>query len=147
MMIVRTENEVAYSIIGRFPATRISAYFHFRPILRNGRNSKERLIMLGQILLPIVFSGFFIAFGWLFKKRGNMHFIAGYETNFYRPKNEKRLVNRIGILIMLFGVETFVLMILHLFNAAWFSGLIYGILAIVHALVLLIFVVIDQLEG
>jgi hypothetical protein len=103
--------------------------------------------MLGQILLLIVFSGFFIAFGWLFKKRGNLHFIAGYETNFYRPKHEKKLVNRIGVLIITFGVETFVLMVLHLFSASWFSGLIYGILAIVHVIILLILVVIDQLEG
>lgn len=99
--------------------------------------------MIIKLCCGILLSSFFIFLGIRIWKKEKVTFFAGVSENML--KNEKKLAERIGKLIILFGIETVLLIFTSLFIIN-FQSYYYGILAMLHVLVILLFLVIDQLE-
>ncbi|AKO92300.1 hypothetical protein [Priestia filamentosa] len=95
-------------------------------------------------LLVIFLSLFIIYVGVKIRKRERVDFIAGYNVIF-KPRNEKKLAKRVGVLVMLFGIETIVFITLSLF----LSNLVgfYGTLVVLNILFIGIFIIVDQLSN
>jgi hypothetical protein len=100
--------------------------------------------MLVKLVTVLLFGCFFIFLGFFIWKKGSTSFIAGYKEMF-TPKNEKKLAKRIGILIMIFGAETIVLLMTNLFVIE-FQGYYYAVLAMLHLLFVFFLIMMDQLE-
>jgi hypothetical protein len=79
------------------------------------------------------------------RKRGKTSFIAGINEVFI-PKNEKKLAERIGWLLILFGFETVAFPMFFYFIKI-LQGYHFAILAIIHLVIVFIFMFIDQLEA
>ena len=101
---------------------------------------------MGLKLLFIFFVGvFLLGTGMCVWKKQNVSFVAGYRE-FYYPTNEPLLAKRIGIIVMALGVETWILLPLALYVPT-FEASIYGIMAFVHVMIILLLIAIDQLSG
>ncbi|WP_242488428.1 hypothetical protein [Bacillus sp. TH25] len=76
------------------------------------------------------------------KKKEHLSFF-GYNTVFH-PKNERVLARRVGVVVILFGVETILFPpVAFFFNV---EGFYFGILAGVDIVVVFILLIVDQLE-
>lgn len=96
-----------------------------------------------EILKILIFSGFFILMGILVWKKNIVDFIAGYKKNAIH--NPKKLAKSIGIIIILFGVEIGLLMLLNLGDLT-INPEIIGVLAIVHIIAILLCYVYDIIQ-
>ncbi|WP_433750489.1 hypothetical protein [Falsibacillus pallidus] len=96
------------------------------------------------ISLAVIIGGLLIIFvGFSVKKKGKTSFIAGNNEVFV-PKNEKRLAARVGINIIIFGLEVVLFPIAY--QIIDLEGSFLGILAVVHLLIFFLLMVLDQLE-
>lgn len=96
-----------------------------------------------EILKIFIFSGFFILIGSLVWKKNIVDFIAGYKKDaIYNPK---KLAKNIGIIIILFGIEIGLLMLLNLGDLPIHPENI-GALAIVHIIAILLCYVYDIMQ-
>ncbi|WP_462409886.1 hypothetical protein [Neobacillus sp. Marseille-QA0830] len=98
------------------------------------------VISLGVMALGILI----IFVGFSLRRKGKTSFIAGNNEVFV-PKNEKKLAVRIGLVIIIFGIETV------LFPALFqlikgIEGYHFVILALFHVLVVFVLMFIDQME-
>ena len=85
-----------------------------------------------------------IVVGFSIKKKGKTSFIAG-NNEIFVPKNEKKLAGRIGWLVILFGMETFLFPLFF----QWISGITgthFAVLAGFQLLVVFLFMLMDQFE-
>ena len=82
--------------------------------------------------------------GYLIQKNGNTSFIAGNNKVFV-PRNEVKLAKRIGWVVMLFGFETMLFPLLFHF-IKFIEGYHFVILAVLHLLLVFIFMILDQLN-
>ena len=96
-------------------------------------------VVLAVIGILLILSGNSI------RKRGKTSFIAGINEVFI-PKNEKKLAERIGWLLILFGFETVSFPMVFYFIKI-IEGYHYAILAIFHLIIVFIFMCMDQLEA
>ena len=100
---------------------------------------------MGLKLLFIFMVGlFFIGTGHVFGKATS--FVYSRLWEFYRPTNERLLAKRIGFIVMALGVETWILLPLALYLPS-FEASIYGIIAFLHVMTILLFIAIDQLSS
>ena len=96
-------------------------------------------------LLFIFFVGvFLIGIGMRIWKKQDVSFVAGY-GEFYHPTNEPLLAKRIGTIVMALGIETWILLPLALYVPD-FEASIYGIMAFLHVMTILLLIAIDQLS-
>lgn len=99
--------------------------------------------MLIYLLLFALAGCLFIWIGSNILKKERTPFIAGYNTVFH-PKNERVLARRVGVVVILFGVETKLFPpVAFFFNV---EGFYFGILAGVDIVVVFILLIVDQLE-
>ena len=82
--------------------------------------------------------------GYLIQKNGNTSFIAGNNKVFV-PRNEVKLAKRIAWIVMLFGFETMLFPLLFHF-IKFIEGYHFVILAVLHILLVFIFMILDQLN-
>lgn len=73
-----------------------------------------------------------------------MSFLAGYAKD--KVNNEKLMAKRIGLVIILFGFETILLIAVNLYIMP-VDALIYGILAGLHVLAILLVMVLTQISN
>ncbi|MEK4198414.1 hypothetical protein [Cytobacillus sp. FSL K6-0265] len=85
-----------------------------------------------EITLAFLLCSVLVVIGLVIKRKGSVGFIAGYKEG--RIRNEKKLANRIGLTVILFAVECFLLILIHLLLFP-LNGLYIGILAVVHLFV------------
>ncbi|ASV67062.1 hypothetical protein MKX67_03385 [Cytobacillus sp. FSL W7-1323] len=85
-----------------------------------------------EIILAVFLCSILVVIGVLIQRKGSVSFIAGYKEG--RVRNEKKLANRVGLTIILFAVECFLLILIHLLLFP-VNGLYIGILAVVHLFV------------
>lgn len=85
-----------------------------------------------------------IGVGIYIRGKGKTAFIAGNNEVFV-PKNEKRLAGRIGAAVLLFGIETVLFPLLYQLIDG-LKGCHFAVLAVVHLLAVLVFMVMDQIE-
>lgn len=101
---------------------------------------------MGLKLLFIFAVGLFlIGTGVRIWKKQEVSFVAGY-GEFYRPTNEPVLAKRIGIIVMALGVETWILLTIALYVPG-FGAHIYGMIAFLHVMTILLLIAIDQLSN
>lgn len=86
-----------------------------------------------EITLAFLLCSVLVVIGLVIKRKGSVSFIAGYKEG--RIRNEKKLANRIGLTVILFAVECFLLILIHLLLFP-LNGLYIGILAVVHLFVI-----------
>ncbi|MCM3217730.1 hypothetical protein M3612_24995 [Niallia taxi] len=98
------------------------------------------VISLGVMALGILI----IFVGFSLRKKGKTSFIAGNNEVFV-PKNEKKLAERIGLVIILFGIET-VLFLVFFQLIKGIEGYHFAILALIHILVVFVLMFFDQME-
>ena len=96
-----------------------------------------------ELLKILIFSGFFVLMGILVWKKNIVDFIAGYKKNVIN--NSKKLAKNIGIIIILFGVEIGLLMLLNLGDLT-IKPEIIGVLAIVHIIAVLLCYIYDVIH-
>ncbi|MEQ2528557.1 hypothetical protein WMO40_17880 [Bacillaceae bacterium CLA-AA-H227] len=97
--------------------------------------------MLAQLGYGICLSSFFSLVGIYIWSKGSVSFLAGYKN--LKINNEKLMAKRIGMVMILFGVETMILITINLFVVS-IDGLLYGVLAILHILAILILITFTQ---
>jgi hypothetical protein len=98
------------------------------------------LISLGVMVLGILI----IFVGYSLRRKGKTSFIAG-NNEFFVPKNEKKLAERIGLVIILFGVETTLFpVVFQLIEGI--EGYHFAILALLHILAVFVLMLSDQME-
>lgn len=85
-----------------------------------------------EITLAFLLCSVLVVIGLVIQRKGSVSFIAGYKEG--RIRNEKKLANRIGLTVILFAVECFLLILIHLLLFP-LNGLYIGILAVVHLFV------------
>ncbi|WP_079504897.1 hypothetical protein [Mesobacillus jeotgali] len=99
--------------------------------------------MVANMAYGGLLGSFFILLGLFIWRKGSVSFLAGYAKD--KVNNEKLMAKRIGLVIVLFGIETILLIGISLFIMP-VDGLIYGVLAGIHVLVILILMVLTQLS-
>lgn len=100
--------------------------------------------MLAFSICVMVFGIFIIVVGFSLRRKGKTSFIAGNNEVFV-PKDEKKLAERIGIVVILFGIETVLFpVIFHVIRSI--EGYHFGILALLHIFVVFVFMFFDQME-
>ncbi|ETT84685.1 hypothetical protein C174_02314 [Bacillus mycoides FSL H7-687] len=99
--------------------------------------------MLKELLYGIFLSSFFLVLGAFIWKKGKVNFFAGVREGML--KNEKKLAKQIGKVIIAFGFETMLLIVVNVFIIN-VDGFFYGVLAILHILIVLFLLVMDQLN-
>ena len=82
--------------------------------------------------------------GYSIRKKGSTSFIAGNNTVF-RPRNEGKLADRIGWVVLLFGIETMAFPIFFYFMK-FVEGYHFVILAVFHLFLVFIFMFLDQVR-
>lgn len=87
---------------------------------------------------------FFILLGLFIWKKGSVSFLAGYAKD--KVKNEKLMAQRMGLLVILFGFETILLIAVSLYVMP-VEALIYGVLAGLHVLAILLVMVLTQMSN
>jgi hypothetical protein len=86
---------------------------------------------------------FFILLGLFIWRKGSVSFLAGYAKD--KVNNEKLMAKRIGLLVILFGIETILLIAVSLYVMP-VDALIYGILVGLHILAILFLMVLTQMS-
>lgn len=86
---------------------------------------------------------FFILLGLFIWRKGSVSFLAGYAKD--KVNNEKLMAKRIGLVVILFGIETILLIAVSLFVMP-VDALLYGILAGLHVLAILFLMVVTQMS-
>ncbi|WP_210366015.1 hypothetical protein [Bacillus sp. REN3] len=99
--------------------------------------------MIIQLGYGVLLGTFFILLGIFIWRKGSVSFLAGYTKD--RINNEKLMAKRIGIVIILFGLETILLIAINLYLVD-LDGLIYGVLAILHILAILFLIILTQMN-
>ncbi|RDU37898.1 hypothetical protein DRW41_08785 [Neobacillus piezotolerans] len=95
--------------------------------------------------LVLIALGFVIIFvGISIKHKGKTSFIAG-NNEIFVPRNERKLAERIGLVIMLFGVETVLFPIAYHFFSG-IQGYQFTILAVLNILAVFLLMILDQFE-
>ena len=87
---------------------------------------------------------FFVYVGYSIKKRQNTSFVAG-NNEIFVPKNERKLAG-LGLIIMLFGIETIVFPAVFQLSSV-VNGIYFVILAFINITLIFICMLFDQLEG
>ncbi|WP_455663081.1 DUF3784 domain-containing protein [Pradoshia sp.] len=87
------------------------------------------------VLFGFAFSLFFILTGIYIGRRGIVNFIAGYQEG--SIEDEKGLAKRIGIGMIAFGIESFILVLLHLYLIP-IEAYYIGVLAILNVVIILV---------
>ncbi|MGD6856026.1 hypothetical protein ACQCVO_13200 [Bacillus infantis] len=95
-------------------------------------------VVLMALGLVIAWVGIYI------RQKGKTTFIAGNNLVFV-PKNERLLAGRIGAAVLLFGIETVLFPLLYQLIDG-LKGSHFAVLAVVHVLAVLVFMVMDQLD-
>ncbi len=98
------------------------------------------VISLGVMTLGILI----IFVGVSLRIKGKTSFIAGNNEVFV-PKNEKKLAERIGLVIILFGIETVLFPVVFQLVKG-IEGYHFAILALIHILVVFVLMFFDQME-
>ena len=70
----------------------------------------EQIFM--EIPLAFLLCSVLAVIGWLIQRKGSVRFIAGYKEG--RIKNEQQLAKRVGFVVILFAMECFMLILVHL---------------------------------
>lgn len=97
-------------------------------------------ISLGLIVIGLII----ISIGLSIRRRGETSFIAGNNVLFV-PKNEKKLAERIGLVLSTFGFVTVMFPIVYqLVDGV--EGYYYAVIAVIHLLSVFILMMLDQLE-
>ncbi|MEH7444255.1 hypothetical protein V7201_18235 [Bacillus sp. JJ1122] len=99
--------------------------------------------MVADMAYGALLGSFFVMLGIFIWRKGSVSFLAGYAKG--KIHNEKLMAKRIGIVSILFGLETILLIAITLFITE-VDGLIYGILAILHILVILLLMILTQMS-
>ncbi|MBO1580447.1 hypothetical protein [Bacillus sp. XF8] len=100
--------------------------------------------MLAISLIFMALGIVIIFVGYSLRRKGKTSFIAGNNEVFV-PKNEKKLAERIGLVIILFGLETVLFpIIFQVFNGI--EGYHFTILVFLQILVVFILMLVDQME-
>ena len=101
-------------------------------------------MMLFLSIAVILLGVLFIYTGFQMKKKGRTTFIAGYKETFF-PKNEEKLANWIGIIIILFGIVTVLFPITYqVFDGL--QGYHFAIVAAAHLVAVFFAILFDQLN-
>ena len=87
----------------------------------------------------------FLIGGYLIRKNGHTSFIAG-NNKVFMPRNEMKLANRIGLVVMLFGFETIMFPLLFHF-IRFVEGYHFVSIAVLHLLLVFMFMILDQLSS
>lgn len=97
------------------------------------------------ISLFVMALGIVIIFvGYSLRRKGKTSFIAGNNEVFI-PKDEKKLAERIGLVVILFGAETVLFtVVFQVINGM--EGCHFAILALLHILVVFVLMYFDQME-
>ena len=108
----------------------------------------KRMIGGGYMLVASIGLGvigvIIIIGGYLIRQNGNTSFIAGNNKVFV-PRNEVKLANRIGWVVMLFGLEIMWFpLIFHFIK--FIEGYHFVIIAVLHLLLVIMFMIMDQLN-
>ena len=108
----------------------------------------KRMIGGGYMLVASIGLGvigvIIIIGGYLIRQNGNTSFIAGNNKVFV-PRNEVKLANRIGWVVMLFGLEIMWFpLIFHFIK--FIEGYHFVIIAVLHLLLVFMFMILDQLK-
>ncbi|PLR96875.1 hypothetical protein [Bacillus sp. T33-2] len=97
------------------------------------------------ISLVVMALGILIIFvGYSLRRKGKTSFIAGNNEVFV-PKNEKKLAERIGLVVILFGIET-VLFPITFQVIHGIEGYYFAIVALVHIFIVFLLMLFDQME-
>lgn len=99
--------------------------------------------MVAFIANGVLVGSFFILLGLFIWRKGSVSFLAGYAKD--KVNNERIMAKRIGLVIILFGFETILLIAVNLF-VMQIDGLIYGVLAGLHVLAILFLMVLTQMS-
>ena len=99
--------------------------------------------MVAFIAYGVLLGSFFILLGLFIWRKGSVSFLAGYAKD--KVNNERIMAKRIGLVIILFGFETILLIAVNLF-VMQIDGLIYGVLAGLHVLAILFLMVLTQMS-
>lgn len=101
-------------------------------------------MVLLAISLAIIFGGLIIIFeGFSIKRKGKTSFIAG-NNDIFIPNDEKKLASRLGINVVIFGVEIILFPIVYYFIEL--RGNYIVILAVFHLLIFFLLMFLDQLK-
>ncbi|MEH7883833.1 hypothetical protein V7654_05865 [Bacillus sp. JJ1609] len=98
---------------------------------------------MADMAFGALLGSFFVLLGIFIWRKGSVSFLAGYAKD--KINNEKLMAKRIGIVIILFGLETILLIATSLFVTE-VDGFIYGILAILHILTILLLMILTQMS-
>lgn len=90
------------------------------------------------VLFGIAFCFFFILAGVYIWRKGTVNFIAGYEEGIIA--DEKGLAKRIGLVIMAFGAECLLLLLLNLYFLP-LEAFYIGVLAILNIISILFLII------
>ncbi|CAG9614845.1 hypothetical protein BACCIP111899_04078 [Bacillus rhizoplanae] len=98
-----------------------------------------------MISLCVMALGILIIFvGYSLRRKGETSFIAGNNKVFI-PKDEKKLAERIGLVVILFGAETVLFpVVFQVINGI--EGYHFAILALLHILVVFVLMFCDQMK-
>lgn len=99
--------------------------------------------MIAELTYGVILGSFFVLLGLFLWRKGSMSFLAGYAKG--KIHNERLMAKRVGIVIILFGFETILLIAISLFITD-VEGLIYGILAVLHILAILFLMILTQMN-
>jgi len=95
--------------------------------------------------LGVMALGVLILFvGYSLKRKGKTSFIAGNNEVFV-PKDEQKLADRIGLVVIIFGIETVLFPIIFQFIKG-IEGYHFAILALIHIFVVFLLMLFDQME-
>jgi len=97
--------------------------------------------MIADMAYGALLGSFFVLLGIFIWRKGSVSFLAGYAKD--KINNEKLMAKRIGLVIILFGLETILFIATSLFITE-VNGLIYGIIAILHILAILLVMILTQ---
>ena len=100
-------------------------------------------ILVASIGLGVIGVIIFIG-GYLIQKNGNTSFIARNNKVFV-PRNEVKLANRIGWVVMLFGLEIMLFPLIFRF-LKFIECYHFVIIAVLHLLLVIMFMILDQLN-
>ncbi|MBT2680562.1 hypothetical protein J7E38_16255 [Bacillus sp. ISL-35] len=99
--------------------------------------------MIAKMVYGGLLGSFFILLGLFIWRKGSVSFLAGYAKD--KVNNEKLLAKRIGLVIILFGFETIILIAVSLYVMP-VDALLYGILTGLHVLAILFLMVVTQMS-
>lgn len=96
-----------------------------------------------QFLFGVILSSFFVFLGLYVWKKGSVNFLAGYQKE--TITHEKRLAKNIGLVIIAFGIESALVIGIFLY-IYHFETFYFGILAMIHVLIILSLFIMNQFK-